>query len=165
MYAVAGEETSMAEMHWFGSGDLARVLGVDLWRIKNFSQGAAYRLPALQTIGSGTRRMRIYRTVDVFRFAVANQLEQSGHDPESIGAALDAIPAKHLDSWTDFAPDNAKDALVLCWLDSKWKVIKSKEARAAIADALEQSQPVVALNLYTLFSDVTKRVAQLQKEK
>ncbi len=160
----------MTEARWFGSGDLARLLDVPLWRIKNFSQGPAYKLAAAAAIGSGNRKMRVYPAVDLFRFAIANQLEQSGHDPESIGAALDAISTNTLNAWAEFASRGeskaARDVLVLCWLDAKWKVLPAKDARAAVTQALlDQSQPVVALNLYTLFTDITKRVAQLQKEK
>src|ERR1700681_513404 len=72
----------------YGTKQVAELLRIPDWRVKNFSEGGAYGLPPSQTVGTGRGSRRLYRKSDVFRIAIANALVTCGFCPEAVGKAI-----------------------------------------------------------------------------
>jgi len=98
----------------YGTKQVADILGIPEWRVKNFSEGAAYRLPPALQVGSGHGSRRLYGWEDIFRLGIANRLVNFGFTPESVGAAIREIPESSL--W-HYAPTH----------DGRERQLKSKE--------------------------------------
>lgn len=80
----------------YGTKEVAKILGIPEWRVKNFSEGAAYRLPPAHQVGSGRGSRRLYGWSDIFRLGIANRLVDFGFTPETVGSALREIPESTL---------------------------------------------------------------------
>lgn len=90
----------------YGTKQVAEILGIPDWRVKNFTEGEAYRLPKPQLVGTGRGSRRLYTITDVCRIAIANQLVECGFSPEAIGDAIEEIPRSMLTR----LPDPFKDS-------------------------------------------------------
>ena|ERR1700730_12395069 len=80
----------------YGTKQVAELLRIPDWRVKNFSEGGAYGLPPSQTVGTGRGSRRLYRESDVCRIAIANALVTVGFSPEAVGKAIREIPESTL---------------------------------------------------------------------
>src|SRR5215470_3930259 len=80
----------------YGTKEVALILGIPEWRVKNFTEGAAYRLPAAHQVGSGKGSRRLYGWSDIFRLGIAVRLVNFGFTPVTAGAAIVEIPASTL---------------------------------------------------------------------
>jgi len=89
----------------YGTKQVAEILGIPDWRVKNFTEGEAYRLPKPQLVGTGRGSRRLYTITDICRIAIANQLVECGFSPEAIGDAIEEIPRSMLTR----LPDSFKD--------------------------------------------------------
>jgi hypothetical protein len=76
----------------YGTKEVAQILGIPEWRVKNFSDGAVYRLPPTIQVGSGRGSRKLYDRPGVFRLGVADHLLKFGFAPESVGQAVREIP-------------------------------------------------------------------------
>lgn len=90
----------------YGTKQVAEVLGIPDWRVKNFTEGEAYRLPKPQLVGTGRGSRRLYTITDICRIAIANQLVECGFSPEAIGDAIEEIPRSMLTRLPDPFKDN-----------------------------------------------------------
>ncbi len=86
------KEKKQSRQELYGTKEVAQILGIPEWRVKNFSEGAAYRLPPAHQVGSGKGSRRLYGWEDIFRMGIADQLVNFGFTPESVGAAVREIP-------------------------------------------------------------------------
>jgi DNA-binding transcriptional MerR regulator len=80
----------------YGTKQVAEILGIPDWRVKNFTEGEAYRLPKPQLVGTGRGSRRLYTITDICRIAIANQLVECGFSSEAIGDAIEEIPRSTL---------------------------------------------------------------------
>ncbi len=165
------------ESRYWGTSQVATILGAEAWRVKNFA-AEAYGLPPSLLVGAGKRKTRLYSVPDVLRLAVANELERCGFDPPAIGQAVREIPESLLLEWSGrFVEATAAaskggrpkaDSLpMLCSVAGEWHVLKAREARATVEKALEfdgDSRAVVVLNLTALFADTIRRTTELESE-
>jgi len=85
-----------AQSELYGTKEVAKILGTPEWRVKNFSEGAAYRLPPAYRVGSGRGSRRLYRWSDIFRLGIANRLVNFGFTPGTVGNAIQEIPESTL---------------------------------------------------------------------
>src|SRR5215467_6344033 len=85
----------------YGTKQVAEILGIPDWRVKNFTEGDAYRLPKPQLVGSGRGSRRLYTLIDVGRIAIADALVNCGFSPEAIGEAIQEIPRSKLRMFPD----------------------------------------------------------------
>jgi hypothetical protein len=107
---------SRAEL--YGTSQVAKILSIPEWRVKNFSEGEAYRMPPAKQIGRGRGSRRLYEWTDIYRLLIANELVEMGFTPDAVGRAVREIPESKLVS--------SEDSLVLALLHRKWVVISPK---------------------------------------
>ena len=113
----------------YGTKQVADILQVPEWRVKNFSQGEAYRLPPSIQLGRGRGSRRLYDWKDVCRIAIANNMTNLGLAPEAVGKAIKEIPESKLveSKWTS----GNSLALVRTTTDD-WYVEKASEVKDLI---------------------------------
>jgi hypothetical protein len=75
---------------------VAAVLGIPEWRVKNFSEGGAYGFSPSQVVGQGRGGRKLYSLADTARLAIANELVNYGFTAEVVGRAIREIPESKL---------------------------------------------------------------------
>ena len=76
----------------YGTKEVARILNIHEWRVKNFTEGGAYGLPPTVKVGSGRGSRRLYTEIDLVRFGMAAELVNNGFTPETVGRGIREIP-------------------------------------------------------------------------
>jgi DNA-binding transcriptional MerR regulator len=127
----------------FGTKQVAEFLGVLEWRVKNFSEGEAYRLPPSQKVGTGRGSRRLYNLNDILRLAIANELVNYGFSPDEVGRAVREIPESTLMFWpAEVRLVNSKESLdslpILVCLRGElgWRVRKAREVESLVSQTL-----------------------------
>jgi hypothetical protein len=95
------KEKSQSRQVFYGTREVAQILGIPEWRVKNFTEGAAYRLLPSYRIGSGKGSRRLYVWSDIFRMGIAERLVNFGFTPDSVGLAIREIPDSILSPYRD----------------------------------------------------------------
>lgn len=152
-----------------GTKQVAEILEIPEWRVKNFSEGGAYGLPPTQTVGSGRGSRRLYNTTDICRLAIANELVNCGFTPEAVGRAVREIPESLLDDpvWPDDSDLDDDDEereypMMLVYMRGKWKVRRPGELSALALDKYvewnSESTGMFMLNFGSLLSKVATKI-------
>ena len=115
-------ETKRSRAELYGTSQVAEILNIPEWRVKNFSEGEAYRLPPAKQVGRGRGSRRLYEWTDIHRILIANELVEMGFSPETVGQAVREIPESKLVS-IDYLD---QDSLLLALLHRKWVVMSPK---------------------------------------
>jgi hypothetical protein len=109
----------------YGTSQVAEILNIPEWRIKNFSEGKAYRLPPAKQVGRGRGSRRLYEWADIYRLLIANELVGMGFIPEAVGQAVREVPESKLIS-RDILDE---DSMLLVLLHGDWAVIPAKSLK------------------------------------
>lgn len=157
----------------YRAADIAKILGVEEWRIKNFSQGKAYNLAPSIRLGSGQRKWRVYTFQDVLRHAIADELVRFGFGPEAVGEALGAISEPLLTSWTRLVAAAGEEGKEPDWeplpmlvnASGNWKVMKGAAIRERFFGYGGDWRGVFILNYPSLLGQVIKQIAEFEAEK
>jgi hypothetical protein len=165
---MTAKKPSRAEL--YGTKEVAEILGFDEWRVKNFSEGAAYGLPPAHRIGRGRGSRRLYGWADIFRIAIAEHLVASGFTAKAVGAAIREIPESVLWPYERLLlsempetegrlPERATPLLVS--MGGNWRVRKASEIRQTLKQTLrhtESAKGLFLLNLATFCDRVFKKL-------
>jgi len=157
----------------YRTADIAKILGVEEWRIKNFSQGKAYNLEPSIRLGSGQRRWRVYTSQDVLKHAIAGELVRFGFGPEAVGKALDAISESQLTSWTSRIADAGEQGEEPDWKElpllvnarGDWKVMKASAFEKRYLGYGGEWAGVFVLNYPSLLGQVIKQINEYEGRK
>ena len=144
----------------YGTSQVAKILRVPEWRVKNFSEGAAYRLPPAHQIGSGRGSRRLYGWEDIFRIAIADHLVACGFTAEAVGSAIREIPESVLGPYEaqlrSENPDldevrlSPKETPMLIGQGGSWRVIKASAATREIQQTLRHTEKLRGLFILNL---------------
>lgn len=115
----------------FSTRQVAEMLGIEMWRVKNFSEGEAFRLPPTMLVGRGRGSRRLYDKKDVYRILIANEMTMMGFTPQAVGAAIREIAESRL------VPDEGADSLALVMerggtRGGKWHVAPRRKDAAIV---------------------------------
>ena len=144
----------------YGTRQVAVILGIPEWRIKNFSEGDAYRLPPSVQAGSGRGSRRLYGWEDIFRIGLADRLVRFGFTPEAVGRAVREIPESLLNPYQALLyarPEpklNKKETPLLVSSDGQWQVTMANEVQRVWSRTLEHggsSRGLFVINLANVF--------------
>jgi hypothetical protein len=118
------------ERELYGTKQVAELLNIPEWRVKNFAEGKAYGLRPTQKIGSGHGSRRLYDVLGLRRLAIASDLVDAGFTPEAVGRALRVVRDDDLGSFEEFLGTRAakleKLPLLVCE-KGEWAVQNAKE--------------------------------------
>jgi hypothetical protein len=73
----------------YSTKQVAAMLEIPVWRVKNFSEGKAFRLPPSIQVGTGRGSRRLYDWKDVCRIAIADKLTMIGFTPKAVGMVIE----------------------------------------------------------------------------
>jgi hypothetical protein len=162
------KKPSRAEL--YGTKQVSEILGLHEWRVKNFSEGAAYGLPPTMRVGSGRGSRRLYGWGDIFRIAIAEHLVACGFTAEAVGWAIKEIPESVLGPYAEMLwmekPESegrllAKDTPVLVLVRGAWRVRKANEMGKTVKQTLrhtESAEGLFVLNLATFCDQVFRKL-------
>lgn len=80
-----------------GAGEVAKILGIESWRLQKFLSGKSYQLSAEEHIGTcGQGSRRLFSVEDIYRIGVANFLVKDGFAPKFVSSVLQQIEDRDL---------------------------------------------------------------------
>ncbi len=133
----------------YGLSEVAEILRIPEWRVKNFAQGAAYGITP-RTVGK--KKLRVFGWLDLARIELAQQLVNDGFSPSAVGAALSKLPGVLL------RPSRPETYLLLT--GGEWKcVMGHKEVKRQVSRAIGEPEGTKVPGVYLL--NVTRIMAGL----
>jgi len=153
----------------YGTAQVAEILGIPEWRVKNFSEGAAYRLPPAHRIGKGRGSRRLYGWEDIFRIAIADHLVNCGFTAESVGRGVREVPESVLTPYEEFLrfayPDRdslpKQETPLLVSVGGAWEIHNTTEVSRKIKQAMKHhgsDRGLFVLNLANFCDHVFRRL-------
>ena len=142
----------------FGTKQVAELLQIPDWRVKNFSEGGAYRLPPSQTIGSGRGSRRLYSQADIARVAIANQLVNFGFSPEAVGDALGEVTNSLLVNTLHMPAEPHSVPILICDA-GKWRVRDSMDDDPG-REVKEADHGIFFLDLYNALAELADKLRE-----
>jgi hypothetical protein len=94
-------ETASIPVPQFGSGQVAQILNVELWKLNRFL--SRYELSSSGQLGEGRGSRRVYTTWDVYRIATAMFLINDGFTPKLTAEIMQTLED------TDFYGDHDEE--------------------------------------------------------
>ncbi len=136
----------------YGISEVAEMLHIPEWRVKNFAQGAAYGIKP-RTVGR--KKLRLFGWLDLARIELANELVKGGlggFSPREVGKALSVLPEKRL------RPSKLETYLVRA--DALWEcMVGHDEIKALVSRAIGEPEETEFRSIYAL--NVTAMMAHL----
>lgn len=171
------QRQSISEQVLYGTKQVAEILGIPEWRVKNFSEGEAYGLPPSQRVGSGRGSRRLYNLNDVLRLAVASELVNCGFTPETVGRAVREIPESMLTMWPEVLQEpaskikSAKELSehfpLLVLAEGDWRVKKVHEVKKLLKETFEyvgEERGLFILNFPSLLAGVHRQIKRFAEK-
>jgi hypothetical protein len=90
----------------FGTGEVAQILDVPMWRLQKFLQGQRYDLSPTGQIGKGRGSRRLFTRMDIYRIATAARLTQDGFTPTFVAEAVQQIDDEDFIDHMGYAVDS-----------------------------------------------------------
>jgi len=75
----------------FSAGDVAAILQIPDWRLRNFLSGRAFKISAMDKIGQGRGSRHLFNREGVYRIGVAMIMLNDGFNPERIGHVMENL--------------------------------------------------------------------------
>jgi hypothetical protein len=95
VYVSTKKRNLLEEMYYatpvlptFGTGRVAEILDIPMWRLQKFLDGKQYRLSPEDSLGAGRGSRRVFTVEDIYRLAIASRLVQDGFAASFIGEML-----------------------------------------------------------------------------
>lgn len=81
----------------FGTGDVARILGTEIWRVQKFLDSPKYRItPTASGLGTGKGSRRVFTDADVYRLGIAEHLVRNGFSYKFVSETLKQLDDRDL---------------------------------------------------------------------
>lgn len=144
----------------FGTGDVARLLNVDIWRVQMFLDGRKYPItPTAHPLGGGRGSRRCFTETDVYRLGIAEHLVKSGFSYKFASNALQQLDEDELVGPYDEHWKEPNVVYVLAGNEDHLTVHRFgfNEAILHIAEALKNPGFYV-LNINMVIGEIQKRM-------
>jgi hypothetical protein len=147
----------------FPAGEVAKILGVPMWRLQKFIDSPQYRFSPEGKLGRGQGSRRVFTRQDIYRVALAAQLVEDGFAAKFVGSVLEQIEdyeftESHDREGKEIAPP---DLLGLVRVAGGPKVVFFDSKRPPKLG--EEDSPYYVLNLREVTAEINKRIARLRK--
>lgn len=151
------------EIATFGTGEVAQILGLPIWRVQKFLDSPQYNLSPEWQLGSGPGSRRVFTRDDIVRIAITVQMLQDGFAVKSVGSILEGIEDYDL-SWSRDQEGNYAPPSDLLTLKRSENGPVPKLCDSARPPKLgEKDSPYYVLNLDEIRREVDKGIAKLKK--
>lgn len=151
------------EIPAFGTGEVAEILGVPIWRLQKFLDSPMYQLSPEESLGKGRGSRRVFSREDIYRIAIAKHLVQDGFAAKFVGLLLQQIDD------SDFYESHDQDGREVTppgWLGlirgTSRPVLKLFYSKRP-PNLGEKDSPYYVLNLDEAIGEVDKRIAKMKK--
>jgi len=84
-------EMGGTELETFGTGEVARLLDVEIWRVQKYLDSPKYQITQSGQLGFGRGSRRVFTREDLYRLAIANWMRRDGFDAAFIAQALQGL--------------------------------------------------------------------------
>jgi len=157
------ELPSRWELASFGTGQVAELLGVEEWRIKNFASGKAYGLESARAVGTSRKKIRVFSAGELLKIGVAVWLTRHGLTAPMIGNAMRVLDEKQLAHWAyrlEIEGDSADDLpFLIC--AGEWVLAEREQVHKK---AVEGQHPILfVVNLPKVLLTIVERVIELHE--
>jgi hypothetical protein len=151
------------KLELYGTRQVAAILDIPEWRVKNFSEGEAYRLPPSVQGGAGRGSRRLYGWGDIFRIGLADRLVKFGFTPEEVGRAVREVPESLLTPYAAMSYDRVEPTLtkretpLLVRSGGKWQVQTADKAQSTWSQTIEHegsARGLFVINLANVFDAI-----------
>jgi hypothetical protein len=151
------------EVPAFGTGQVAEILGLPIWRVQKFLDSPRYNLSPEGQLGTGHGSRRVYTRDDILRIAIAARMVEDGFTASLVGSTLGQF--EDSDFYESHDQDGNElppfDLLTLRRADEK-PVLKLF-ASARPPKLGEKDSPYYILNLGEIIEEIDKRIARIRK--
>jgi DNA-binding transcriptional MerR regulator len=89
-------QTPSVAFQTFGTGEVARILGVDIRRIQGYVDSFKYHISPTGKLGTGRGSRRLFYVEDVYRLGIAEHLVQNGFSYKFVSEALQQLEDEDL---------------------------------------------------------------------
>lgn len=151
------------DLYTFGTGEVAEILGIPIWRLQKFLDSPQYQLSAEGTLGHGLGSRRVFKIEEIYRIAIAKHLVQDGFAAKFVGAVLQQIEDDEFYSSRD---QDGKEVPPPSWLglirggSSPIMKLFYSERPPKLG---EKDSPYYFLNLDEVKEEVVKQTKRLKK--
>jgi|SRR5579862_3291758 len=151
----------------FGTGEVAKILLIEEWRVKNFALAKAAGLQPSRVVGTQKRRIRVFSMFDVVKLALAKDMTIHGFTVDAVGAAVETLNEARLREWAGAVenglhiPVEQKEYL---WHDREWELIGHKELQKRHARVGNDIWHVSVIDLFRIVQVATKRIMHGERE-
>ena len=139
----------------FGSGEVASILGIELWKLNQFL--SRYELKSSGKLGQGRGSRRLYNTEDIYRIATAMFLIRDGFAPKTVNSIMQQLEDEDFYGGHDERGEFAEFGISLRRTD------KGPEVRIFRAtkppEVNPESKTYYVLNLSTITDEVNRKIA------
>src|SRR5229473_2859217 len=73
----------------FGTGEVAKLLGIPIWRLQKFIDSPQYQFSPEGKLGKGLGSRRVFSQEDIYRIALAARLVEDGFAAKFVGSILE----------------------------------------------------------------------------
>jgi hypothetical protein len=147
----------------FGTGEVAQILGLPIWRVQKFLDSPQYNLSPEGKLGSGQGSRRVFTSDDIVRIAIAVRMVQDGFAAKFVGSILEEIEDYDL-SWKhdQEGKEVPPPAILGLTRGEKRTIVKLFDSRRPPRLG-EKDSPYYLLNLDEVKEEVDKRIAKMKK--
>ncbi len=148
------------DFRWgFGTGEVAEILGVPMWRLHKFLS-PQYQLSSTEQLGGkGHGSRRVFTVDDVYRIAIAGRLNGDGFAPKFIGEIM-----SHLKEHELIDRDNQGEEVVMGITFTRGK--KGVQPRVLPSGSPElkvAGDTYYALDFMDIIDEINARIAKLRE--
>jgi hypothetical protein len=151
----------------FGTGEVAKILLIEEWRVKNFALAKAAGLRPSRFVGTQRRRIRVFSMFDVVKLALARDMTIHGFTVEAIGAAVKTLHEPTLRAWANAVENSMPIPLEqkeYLWHEREWELITHKEMQKRHSHVGQGISHVSVVDLFRLVQVVTERIVEGERE-
>jgi hypothetical protein len=148
-------DTGAAPTHIFRAGDVARILGIEKWRLEKFLTGKHYHLSPSGQLGKGQGSWRLFSHQDIYRLGIATLMVQDGFSAKFVSFVLREIEDAELLETDERGEAGPPDV----------GVYRTKKGPSVhFTGGRSTAKPYYVLRLGELIRDIGERALRLQKE-
>jgi hypothetical protein len=147
----------------FGTGEVAEVLEIPIWRLQKFLDSPQYQLSAEGKLGEGLGSRRVFKREDIYRIAIAKHLVQDGLVAKFVGALLEQIEDDDFYESRDHAGSEIAPPGWLGLIRGTSRPIMKLFYSKQPPKLGEKDSPYYLLNLDEVKGEVDKRIARTKK--